>query len=143
MDLFIKNLFFNAFTLIFIFYDATFWDCKCFKGKILNVLHQYVCSLILFLGPLYGYYKANIVLMIGALVGWIITGRCFMTVMTNKYCKHKKSITFRNVLFHIKEASIPLFAGKKDYNWWASKIDYGLLIVLIMYNIYMAKIIKM
>lgn len=143
MDLLIKNLFFNAFTLILILCDATFWDCKYFNGKILNVLHQYVCSLILFLGPLYGYYKVNVVLIIGVLVGWIITGRCFMTIITNKQCKHKKTIAFRNLPFHVKEASIPLFAGKKDYNWWANKIDYGLLIVLIIYNIYNAKIIKM
>lgn len=143
MDLLIKNLFFNVFTLILILCDATFWDCKYFNGKILNVLHQYVCSLILFLGPLYGYYKVNVVLIIGVLVGWIITGRCFMTVMTNKYCKHKKTTAFRNLPFHVKEASIPLFASKKNYNWWANKIDYGLLIVLIVYNIYNAKIIKM
>ena len=142
MNLLTKNLFFNAFTLIFIFCDATFWDCKSFKGKLLNILHQYVCSLILFLGPIYGYYKANVVLMIGALIGWIINGRCFLTVMTNKHCKHKNSNAFRNLPFHIKEASVPLFAGEKDYKWWTSRIDYGLLIGLIIYNIYMAKKLK-
>ena len=142
MDLFTKNLFFNAFTLILILCDATFWDCNSFRGKLLNILHQYVCSLILFLGPLYGYYKANVVLMIGALVGWIITGRCFLTVMTNKHCKHKKSLGFRNLPFHLKETTRPLFTDEKDYKWWATRIDYGLLIGLIIYNLYMSKIIR-
>ena len=142
MELLVKNLFFNAFTLILVFCDSTFWNCHSLQGRLLNVVHQYVCSLILFLGPLYGYYKANVVLMVGALLGWIITGRCFLTVMTNKYCKHKKSVSFRNLPFHVKEASIPLFGGEEEYKWWATRIDYGLLVGLIIYNIYMIRSMK-
>lgn len=81
--------------------------------------------------------------MIGAMLGWIITGRCFISVMTNKFCKHKDSSPFRNLPFHFKEASIPFFGVQKDYEWWAQMIDYGFLIMLIIYNAYMAKIIKL
>ena len=142
MDTFSKNLFFNAFTIILVFSDRSFWRCKSLQGRLLNIVHQYICSLILFLGPFYGYYKTNVLLMVVAMLGWIITGRCFISVMTNKFCKHNKTNPFRNLPFHFKEASIPLFGVQKDYKWWAKIIDYGLLIMLMVYNAYMAKIIS-
>lgn len=143
MDTFSKNLFFNAFTIVFIFADNSFWRCRSLQGKLLNIVHQYICSLILLLGPLYGHYKANVILMTGVLLGWTMTGRCFISVMTNKFCKHKESSPFRNLQFHLKEATIPLFGIEKDNEMWATVIDYVILIMLIIYNVYMAKIIRL
>lgn len=138
-----KNIFFNVFTWVLIFIDPTFWSCTSIYGRFLNILHQYICSIILFLGPLYGYYIENVLIMILTLLGWIITGHCVITTETNKACKDKKGLPFRNFPFHLKEYTIPFIGEKKDHKWWATRIDYTLLIILIIYNIYMSKIIKL
>lgn len=59
--------------------------------------------------------------MLCSLFGWIITCICFLTVMTNN---HKNSISFRNLPFHVKDASILLFATEENYKLLATGIDY-------------------
>ena len=77
------------------------------------------------------------------MLGWMITGRCFISVVTNMYCEDKESAPFRNLPFHFKEMSIPLFGLERDHEWWSRAIDYGLLILLTSYNLYMSKIIRL
>jgi hypothetical protein len=81
--------------------------------------------------------------MVITLLGWLITGHCVITTETNKACKDKKNLPFRNLPFHLKENTIPFIGEKKDHKWWSTRIDYTLLVILIIYNIYMSKIIKL
>lgn len=138
-----KNIFFNLFTWFLILHDNTFWGCTSLYGKGLNIVHQYICSLILFLGPIYGYYYENILLMLITICGWFFLGRCVITSETNKACKDKKETSFRNFPFHIKSLLVPRLMLKKDHDWLATKIDYGILFILILYNMYMSKIITL
>lgn len=138
-----KDIFFNVFTWVLILCDTTFWSCKSTYGKILNIIHQYVCSLILFLGPLYGHYFANVLIMTLTLLGWLITGTCPLTAKTNYECKDRDGTPFRNLPYHCKMFTIPIFGKKDDYSWWSWRIDYTLLTLLLLYNLYMSKIIKL
>lgn len=43
-----RTYLFNLFTLYFIIIDPHFWGCASLYGKLLNILHQYICSALYF-----------------------------------------------------------------------------------------------
>jgi len=139
MKPFAKNFFFHAFTWYFILFNTSFIYCPSLYGKFLNVIHEYVCSLIILLGPLYGYYRANLLLIIATVAGWLITGRCFITVMTNKTCNHDESTPFENCSFHTKRI-LAIFTGNDKFlldHHLSETVDYILLFFVVSYNLYM------
>ena len=139
MKLFAKHFLFHAFTWYFIFLNTSFIYCPSLYGKFLNIIHEYICSLIIFLGPLYGYYRTNILLILSTIVGWFITGSCFITIMTNKACNDPNSTPFENCAFHVKRL-ISFFTGNNNYASLPSttrNIDYAFLFFAVTYNLYM------
>ena len=132
-----RTYFFNLFTLYFVLIDPHFWSCATLYGKLLNILHQYICSALLFLGPLFGYYTANILLIVFAVAGWRIYGRCFLTVETNRVCDDPQNTRFHNCPYQVKRLATIISGSDITSHNISSSIDHSVLALIILYNLYM------
>lgn len=138
MTLTSRLFFFNLFTIYFVLIDPHFRGCSSAYGKLLNIIHHYICSLLLFTGPLFDYYIANIVLIVITIVGWRIYGRCLLTVETNRVCNDHPDSPFKNFPFQIKKLASVLYNTDVTDEKISTPIDYGILILIVLYNLYMA-----
>ena len=132
-----KNCFFNIFTWFFILIDKNMWNCNSYTGKLLNIIHQYISSFIMLLGPLYGKYYENIILMFFVALGWFIFRCCFLTVITNYTCNDHYDTRFNNIVQIIKTNFSPIIGINLTDSTISRNIDYVLLFLLIGYNLTM------
>ena len=137
MTLTSRLFFFNLFTIYFILIDPNFRGCSSAYGKLLNIIHHYFCSLLLFTGPLFDYYITNIVLIVFTIVGWRLYGRCLLSVETNRVCDDHIDNPFQNFPFQIKKLASVLSNADVTDEKISTPIDYGILILIVLYNLYM------
>ena len=138
MTLTSRLFFFNLFTIYFILMDSNFTDCSSAYGKLLNVIHHYICSLLLFTGPLFDFYIANIVIIIITIVGWKLYGSCILTVESNRVCNDHPNTRFQNFPYQAKKLASILCNTDVTDEKISTPIDYGILILVVLYNLYMA-----
>ena len=137
MTLTSRLFFFNLFTIYFILIDPNFTGCSSAYGKLLNIIHHYFCSLLLFAGPLFDYYITNIVIIVFTIVGWRLYGRCLLTVESNRVCHDHIDNPFQNFPFQIKKLASVLSNADVTDEKISTPIDYGILILVVLYNLYM------
>jgi len=137
MTLRARIYFFNLFTFYFVLIDPHFWSCATLYGKLLNILHQYICSALLFLGPLFGYYTANILFIVFAVAGWRIYGSCFLTVETNRVCDDPQNTRFHNCPYQVKRLATIISGSDITSDKISSSIDHSVLALIVLYNLYM------
>ena len=137
MTLTSRLFFFNLFTIYFILIDPHFRSCSSAYGKVLNIIHHYICSLLLFTGPLFDYYIANIAIIVITIVGWRFYGSCLLTVESNRVCNDPPDSPFQNFPYQIKKLASVLSNADVTDEKISTPIDYGILILVVLYNLYM------
>lgn len=134
MKYFHKLLFFNLFTLFFIFYDEDIYKCNNLLGILILTGHHYLSSAILLSGILFQCYLLNLFLILTILIGLIIfKDRCQLTLISNKICSFNQKNKFKNFAYHFS-----LLFKKYIYNKPSViNINYISLFILIFINVIM------
>jgi len=133
----VRHVLFNLYTWGLILVDPTIHTCTSLFGLSINVAHQYICSAVILLGPLYNLYLYNILLVILVWIGWQIFGSCLVTVITNRLCGDYDLLPFHNIAFYIKAVLTPYVGLDLTDNLHAGFVDYPILYSIIIYNLFM------
>ena len=126
-----KIIFAILFTLYPVWHDHLLWNCPSSFGKVIIFIHHIVCTMLFFLGPLFGYHYLHNILIVTASLSWIILGRCFYTMYQNYVCGYKDA-RFLNMA-NITRDYIEKKTGIKIHFMY----ELIVLAIILVYNLYM------